>query len=94
MKQKNKTIIIIDGNALVHRAFHALPDTLRTKKGVLTNAVYGFMLVFLKVLDEFKPDYAAACFDRKERLFATRLLMDTKPSEKERRMSFTSRFHW
>lgn len=57
-----KKIILIDGNALVHRAFHALPP-LQTKKGELTNAVYGFSSVLLKILKEQKPDYVVATFD-------------------------------
>lgn len=56
------TLILIDSNALIHRAYHALPP-LKTKKGVLVNAVYGFVSVLLKVLRELKPDYLAATFD-------------------------------
>jgi len=55
-------IVLIDGNALVHRAYHALPK-LTTKKGELVNAVYGFISILLKVLNELKPDYVAATFD-------------------------------
>lgn len=62
MAKKKKQIILIDGNALVHRAFHALPP-LSTKKGEMTNAVYGFASVLLKILADFKPDYIAATFD-------------------------------
>ena len=58
-----RKLILIDGNALVHRAFHALPPTLMSPKGVLTNAVYGFVSVLLKMLKELKPDYVAATFD-------------------------------
>lgn len=61
-QEKKKRLIIIDGNALVHRAYHALPP-LTTKKGELVNAVYGFLLVFFRALKEFKPDYVAATFD-------------------------------
>lgn len=57
-----KKFVLIDGNALVHRAYHALPK-LTTKKGELVNAVYGFVSILLKVLNELKPDYAAATFD-------------------------------
>jgi DNA polymerase-1 len=57
-----KTLVLIDGNALIHRAYHALPP-LMTKKGELVNAVYGFTSVLLKVLRELKPDYLAATFD-------------------------------
>ena len=54
--------IIIDSNALIHRAFHALP-VLTNKKGELVNALYGFLLVFFKTLKELQPDYVAATFD-------------------------------
>ena len=62
MNGKKKRLIIIDSNSLIHRAYHALP-ALTTKKGELINAVYGFLLVFLRALKEFQPDYIAACFD-------------------------------
>ncbi len=61
-EEKQKTLVLIDGHALVHRAFHALPP-LSTPKGELVNAVYGFVLILLKVLKELKPDYLAATFD-------------------------------
>ena len=62
-KPKNKKLLIIlDSNAIIHRSFHALPD-LRTAKGELVNAVYGFTSVLMKVLKEFHPDYVAASFD-------------------------------
>jgi len=59
---EKKRLIVIDSNSVIHRAYHALPH-LTTKKGELVNAVYGFLLVFLKVIKEFRPDYIAACFD-------------------------------
>jgi len=57
-----KKLVLIDANALVHRAFHALPP-LTNRKGELTNAVYGFSSVLIKVINELKPDYMAAAFD-------------------------------
>jgi len=57
-----KKLIIIDANAVIHRAFHALPP-LSTKKGELVNAIYGFLLVFLKAIKEFEPDFVVAAFD-------------------------------
>jgi len=59
---EKKRLIVIDGNALVHRAYHALPP-LTTKKGELVNAIYGFLLVFLKAIREFQPDFVVATFD-------------------------------
>jgi DNA polymerase-1 len=60
-KQK-KYLVIIDGNSISHRAYHALPP-LTTKKGEPVGAVYGFFLVFFKTLKEFKPDFVVATFD-------------------------------
>jgi DNA polymerase-1 len=57
-----KKLILIDANAIVHRSFHALPP-LTNRKGEMTNAVYGFSSVLIKVINELKPDYMAAAFD-------------------------------
>jgi len=57
-----KKLILIDGHALVHRSYHALPP-LVSPEGVLVNGVYGFLLVFLKMLRELQPDYMVATFD-------------------------------
>jgi len=57
-----KRFVIFDANSVIQRAYHALPP-LKTKKGELVNAIYGFLLVFLKILREFQPDYLAFCFD-------------------------------
>ena len=54
--------VIIDSNAIFHRAYHALPR-FETKKGELVNAVFGFSSILLKALKDFKPDYIAAAFD-------------------------------
>lgn len=57
-----KRLILIDSNALIHRAFHALPP-LSSPTGQPTNAVYGFASVLLKMITDLKPDYMAATFD-------------------------------
>ncbi|MFH1780873.1 MAG: 5'-3' exonuclease H3TH domain-containing protein [Candidatus Nealsonbacteria bacterium] len=59
-----KVLVVFDSNSVIHRAFHALP-LLTTKKGEVVGAVYGFLLVFLKAIKEFQPDFVAACFDVK-----------------------------
>jgi DNA polymerase I len=58
-----KKLVLIDGNAIIHRAYHALPKTMTTRKGEPTNAVYGFTTTIIKVLEDLKPDYIAASFD-------------------------------
>jgi len=65
MSKTKPKLIIIDGNALIHRSFHALPPTLRTKNGQLVNAVYGFTSFLLKSLNEFHPEYVVLTLDRK-----------------------------
>lgn len=63
-----KKLIILDGNALLHRAYHAI-QPLTDPKGRVVNAVYGFARVLVKILKEMKPDYMAVCWDRKEKTF-------------------------
>ncbi|MEK7098200.1 MAG: 5'-3' exonuclease H3TH domain-containing protein, partial [Patescibacteria group bacterium] len=65
MANKKKRLIIIDGNALIHRSFHALPPTMATKDGQMVNAVYGFTTVLIKAIRELKPDYIALTLDKK-----------------------------
>jgi len=61
---EDKRLLVIDSNSVIHRAYHALPP-LTTEKGEIVGAVYGFLLVFLRALKEFSPDFIAACFDLK-----------------------------
>ncbi len=65
----NNKVIIIDGNAIIHRSFHALPTTLATKDGLITNAAYGFASFLIKALSEFKPEYAILTLDKKAPTF-------------------------
>lgn len=74
---KKKIFLIVDGHALLHRAFHALPS-LTTQDGKIVNAVYGFFLIFLNALREFKPDYIGVCFDRAEPTFRHKKFKDYK----------------
>ena len=61
---KTRRLVLVDGNALLHRAYHATPP-FTTSKGELVNAVYGFSSMMLKVLNELKPDYLAIAWDEK-----------------------------
>jgi DNA polymerase-1 len=65
MPKKQEKLMIIDGNAIIHRSFHALPPTLRTKDGMLVNAVYGFSSFLLKAWKELRPDYIVLTLDMK-----------------------------
>jgi len=61
---EKKKIILIDGNSLVYRAFYALPTTLATSAGQITNAVYGFSSMLIKLLREEKPNVVLVAFDK------------------------------
>ncbi|MCM1335974.1 MAG: DNA polymerase I [Bacteroides sp.] len=61
-------LLVIDGNSIINRAFYGI-RALTNSKGVFTNAITGFMNIYLKLLSEFKPDAAAAAFDRREPTF-------------------------
>ena len=56
-------LVLIDGHALVYRAYFALPSTMATAQGELTNAVFGFASMLLNVLRDEQPDYLAVTFD-------------------------------
>lgn len=56
-------LLIIDGASLIHRAYHALPDTLKTAKGEVTNAVYGFINMYFKLIDDEKPQRVIVAMD-------------------------------
>jgi DNA polymerase-1 len=64
VKEKRPLLLLFDGHALVHRAFHALPPLTQPKTGELVNAVYGFASTLLKVFADFKPTHWAVAFDR------------------------------
>jgi DNA polymerase-1 len=62
-------IVIIDGNALIHRGFHGLPQSLRTTDGTLVNGVYGFAVTILNVMKELHPEYFIVTFDAGGKVF-------------------------
>ncbi|MBI4037906.1 5'-3' exonuclease [Candidatus Curtissbacteria bacterium] len=68
MSKANKTLLLIDGNSLFHRAYHALPP-LSDKTGENANAVFGFSNMLLKAISEVKPDFIACAFDTKAPTF-------------------------
>ena len=73
----NKILVIIDGHALLHRAYHALPP-LTTSQGILINAAYGFFSVFLRMLQEIKPTHVVCCFDLAKPTFRHQKYKDYK----------------
>lgn len=65
MSKNKQKILIIDGNALIHRSFHALPTTMKTKSGEVVNAVFGFASVLIKTIRDFNPEYVVLTLDKK-----------------------------
>ena len=62
--EPRRVISVIDGNSLMHRAFHAVPPTMNAPDGRPTNAVFGFLNMFLKMIDAFHPDGVVCAFDK------------------------------
>ncbi len=79
---KRKILALIDGNALVHRAYHALPP-LTTKEGKPSGAVYGFALTLFGMMDKVKPDYIIASFDVKGSTFRHKEFKEYKANRKK-----------
>ncbi len=63
-REKQKRLLVIDGNSLIHRAFYALP-LLSTKDGIYTNGVYGFLTMLYRIQEEYNYDYISVAFDKK-----------------------------
>lgn len=61
-QKENKKLVLLDAHAIIHRAYHALPD-FATSKGEPTGALYGLVLMILKIASDLKPDYLVACYD-------------------------------
>ena len=74
-------IVLIDGHSILNRAFYGVPD-LTNSEGLHTNAVYGFLNIMLKILDEEKPEYLTVAFDVKHPTFRHEMYADYKGTRK------------
>ena len=74
-------IVLIDGHSILNRAFYGVPD-LTNSEGLHTNAVYGFLNIMFRELDEEKPDFLAVAFDRKEPTFRHQMYAEYKGTRK------------
>ncbi|MFW5702980.1 MAG: DNA polymerase I [Candidatus Dojkabacteria bacterium] len=88
MKAKNSetspdSIVLIDSNALLHRAYHAYPSSLATREGQQTNAVYGFTKALLEVISKFEPKYLVCVFDSGKPSFRKEVYEAYKANRKE-----------
>ncbi len=87
----NKTLLIVDGNALIHRAYHALPG-FKTHNGVLTNAVYGFASMLLKTIDDFTPTHICVCFDTPVKTFRKEMYEEYQSHRPEMESDLSKQF--
>lgn len=78
----DKVLLLIDGHALIYRAYHAFPE-LTTSQGVLVNAVYGFTRILLTSLRDFEPDYWGVAFDHPKKTFRHEEYQDYKATRAE-----------
>ena len=69
----SRKLVLVDGNAILHRAYHALPKNLTTQNNEPINAVYGFVSMLLRIIQDLKPTHIAVCFDRKEPTFRNKM---------------------
>lgn len=87
-----KKIAVIDGNSLMHRAYHAVPPTMNAPDGTPTNAVFGFLSMFLKLVDMVAPDAVICAFDAGKPAFRIEALEQYKaqrvPMDDELRVQF------
>lgn len=81
MSDKRRTFAVIDGNSLMHRAFHAVPPNMNAPDGRPTNAIFGFLNMFLKMIDAFNPDGVVVAFDKGK----PRVRMEMLPQYKAQR---------
>lgn len=81
MSDKRRTFAVLDGNSLMHRAFHAVPPTMNAPDGRPTNAIFGFLNMFLKMIDAFNPDGVVVAFDKGK----PRVRMEMLPQYKAQR---------
>ena len=78
---ERRVIAVIDGNSLMHRAFHALPPTMTAPDGRPTNAIFGFVSMFVKLVESFRPNGVICAFDKGK----PRVRMEMLPQYKAQR---------
>ena len=84
-----RVVAVIDGNSLMHRAFHAVPPSMNAPDGRPTNAVFGFLNMFLKMVDAFSPDAVVCAFDKGR----PRVRMEMLPQYKAQRPPMDPSLH-
>lgn len=81
-KTTTKTLVLLDAHAILHRAYHALPD-FASPSGEPTGALYGVVSMILKIVEDLRPDYMAACFDLPEPTYRHEAFKEYKSGRKQ-----------
>lgn len=81
MRQMDNKLLLIDGNSIVNRAFYGVPD-LTNKDGLHTNAIYGFLNIIFKVIEEEQPSHMMVAFDEKAPTFRHKMYEEYKGTRK------------
>lgn len=89
---RNNKVILIDGNNIAYRAFYALPDSISTSSGIITNAVLGFTNMLLKLIEEQHPDTILCAFDSKMPTFRHKIFDRYKINRKKMPTELSSQF--
>ena len=82
LENKTKKLVLLDSHAILHRAYHALPDFI-SAKGEPTGALYGLTTMLIKIIDDLQPDYIVACYDLPGPTFRNDVYKDYKAGRKK-----------
>src|SRR3954464_2239826 len=77
-----KRLVLLDAHAILHRAYHALPD-FSSSKGEPTGGLYGLATMMLKIVEELKPDYVVSCYDLPQATYRHEAYADYKAGRKK-----------
>ena len=86
-----KKLVLIDGNSIAYRAFFALP-LLNNDKGIHTNAVYGFTMMLMKILEDEKPTHILVAFDAGKTTFRHKTFSEYKGGGRKLHLNYLSNF--
>ena len=84
-KHAKKRLVLLDAHAIIHRAYHALPE-FSSSTGEPTGALYGVVTMLFKLIEDFHPDYIVACYDLPQKHFDMKRTLNIKQEEQKRTM--------
>lgn len=78
--KKKETLVLLDSHAILHRAYHALPD-FTSSRGEPTGALYGLSTMLIKIIKDLKPDYIVAAYDLPKPTYRHKIYDDYKAGQ-------------